>query len=211
MKNKFTFQLLAMDVARIVCIPLIAILRIKRYTPEGKKYSKKLVGGAIIAANHTAFIDPFVVGVTFWQRRLYFLAAEVVMQGKLRSFLLKGVGAIKIDRNSTDIEAIKKSIGVLKEGHPLLVFPQGGITKDDDVENIKSGAVLIALQAGVPIVPMHILPRSAWYKSRTVIIGNEINPQKFCTKKIPSTADINNITQALAEELDRCKNANGKE
>lgn len=172
-----------MDVARIVCIPLIAILRIKRYTPEGKKYSKKLVGGAIIAANHTAFIDPFVVGVTFWQRRLYFLAAEVVMQGKLRSFLLKGVGAIKIDRNSTDIEAIKKSIGVLKEGHPLLIFPQGGINKDDNVENIKSGAVLIALQAGVPIIPMHILPRSEWYKSRTVIIGNEINPKEFCAKK----------------------------
>ena len=203
----FRLKHLSMDLARLVCIPLPLLMRIKRRTPEGEKYTAKITGGAIITANHTSFSDPFIVGVTFWYRRLFFLVAEIVMKGKLRSSLLKGVGAIKIDRNSTDIEAITKSVDVLKEGYLLTVFPQGGINTNDDFDTVKSGAVLMALRAGVPIVPMHIMPRKRWYGTRTVVIGNSINPKDFC-KKFPSTADIKNITDMLANELNRCKNAN---
>ena len=203
----FKFSHIPMDAARLVCLPLLLLMRIKRRTPEGEKYKTKLKGGAIVTANHTSFTDPFIVGVTFWYRRLFFLVAEIVMKGKLRSTLLKGVGAIKIDRNGTDIEAITKSVDVLKNGYLLTVFPQGGINSDDTIDNVKSGAVLMALRADVPIIPMHIMPRKKWYGSRTVVIGNAINPKDFC-KKFPSTADIQNVTDMLANELNRCKNAN---
>ncbi len=204
----FDFKHFPMDMARLVCSVLLPILRIKRRTPEGKKYTQKIKGGAIIAANHTSFSDPFIVGVTFWYRRLFFLVAEIVMQGKLRSLLLKGVGAIRIDRNNADIEAINKSVAKLKQGYLLTVFPQGEIHKQDDIDTIKSGAVLMALRAGVPIIPMHILPRERWYNMRTVVIGKTINPKDYCQRKLPSTADIKNITDALINELNRCKSAN---
>ena len=207
----FDIRHLPMDIARLVCSGLPLILRIKRRTPEGEKYDKKIKGGAIIAANHTSFADPFIVGVTFWYRRLYFLVAEIVMKGKLRSTLLKGVGAIKIDRNSADIEAINKSVQKLKEGYLLTVFPQGGIHREDDIDTVKSGAVLMAIRAGVPIIAMHILPRKRWYNMRTIVIGKTIYPQDFYQRKIPSTTDINNITKALFEELNRCKNANNQD
>ncbi len=203
----FDFKHFPMDMARLVCSVLPPILRIKRVTPNGEKYKQKIKGGAILTANHTSFLDPFLVGVTFWYRRLYFLVAETVMKGKLRSILLKGVGAIKIDRAAADIEAINKSVEKLKKGYLLTVFPQGGIDRQDDIESIKSGAVLIALRAGVPIVPMHITPRKHWYNMRTVIIGETINPKEFCGGKFPSTADIKNITEALMNELKRCKSA----
>lgn len=208
MHKTFSFKYLAMDIARLVCAVLIPILRIKKKTPEGQIYSQKIKGGAIIAANHTSFVDPFIVGVTFWYRRLHFLVAEIVMRGKLRSTLLKGVGAIRIDRNGADIEAINTSVQKLKEGFLLAIFPQGGINKDDDVNTIKSGAVLMALKAGVPIIPMHILPRNKWYNMRTVVIGDAIDPKLYCSKKMPSTADIKNISDALVTELNRCKEAN---
>lgn len=204
----FSFKHLPMDLARVVCSILLPILRIKRRTPEGKKYTNKIKGGAIIAANHTSFADPFIVGITFWYRRLLFLVAEIVMQGKLRSLLLKGVGAIRIDRNHADIEAINKSVQKLKQGYLLTVFPQGEIHKKDDIDTIKSGAVLMALRAGVPIIPIHILPRKRWYNMRTVVIGNAIYPKEYCQRKLPSTADIKNITEALVSELNRCKSAN---
>jgi len=197
-----------MDLARLVCAILPIFMRIKRKTPQGKKYKGKIRGGALIAANHTSFLDPFIVGVSIWYRRLYFLVAEIVMQGKLRTLLLKGVGAIKIDRNGTDIEAINQSVNCLKKGYVLTVFPQGQIQRDDDIADIKSGAILMALKAEVPIIPMHILPRKKWYHMRTVVIGNVINPKDFCTKKMPSIADIKNISDALIEELIRCKTAN---
>jgi len=204
----FSFKSIPMDLARLVCSILLPILRIKKITPDGKKYSNTIRGGAIIAANHISFLDPFIVGVSIWYRRLYFLVAEIVMQGKLRTLLLKGVGAIKIDRNGTDIEAINQSVNCLKKGYVLTVFPQGQIQRDDDIADIKSGAILMALKAEVPIIPMHILPRKKWYHMRTVVIGNVINPKDFCTKKMPSIADIKNISDALIEELIRCKTAN---
>ncbi len=204
----FRLKHLPMDMARLVCAILPLIMRIRRRTPEGQKYKGKIKGGAIIAANHTAFVDPFVVGVTFWYRRMHFLVAEIVMKGRLRSLLLKGIGAIKIDRNAADIEAINKSVDKLKEGYLLTVFPQGGINREDDIDTIKSGAVLMALRANVPIVPIHMLPRKKWYSRRTVIIGKTIDPRDYCTGKAPTLANINKVSRVLMEELIRCKSAN---
>lgn len=200
----FDLRRFPQDLARLVCLPLLLVLRPKRLTPEGKKYTEKLDGGAILAANHTSFFDPFAVGVTFWYRRIFFFVAEVVMRGKFRPILLKGVGCIKVERSIADVEAIKKAIGILKEGRPLTVFPQGGINKGEEVNSLKSGAVLMALQAGVPIIPMHIYKRRHWYSRLEVVIGKTIYPNEMITKKIPSTADIERISEALLEEMNRC-------
>ena len=201
----FSFKQIPMDIARLVCAVLVPILRIKRITPEGEKYRSRIKGGAIIAANHTSFLDPFIVGVTFWYRRLHFLVAEVVMGGKMRSFLLRGVGAIKIDRNSADIEAITKSVNKLKQGYLLSVFPQGGINRQGEIDSVKSGAVLMAIRSNTPIIPMYIAPRKHWYNPRTVVIGNTVYPKQICNKAFPNASDIKNITDILAEELNRCK------
>lgn len=200
----FDFRRLPMDIARLVCSPLLLLYRVKRLTPEGEPYRLRIRDGAILAANHTSFADAFVLGVTVWYRRMFFMAAEVVMKGKLRSWLLKGVGAIRVDRNQADIEAIRQSVGVLKEGHLLAVFPQGGIVSGNQIQTIKSGVVLIALQAGVPIIPMYICPRKRWYDRKTVVIGKTLNLNEYIQKKFPSTADIAYISQKLLEEMNRC-------
>ncbi len=197
-------QRIAMAAARIVCIPLLLLYRMKRITPTGQPYKTKIRGGAILAANHTAFSDPFAVGVAFWYRRVYFLAAEIVMKGKLRSWLLKGVGAIRIDRYGADIEAIHRCVNVLKGGDTIAIFPQGNIDRGEQVQSLKSGAALIALQAGAPIVPMYIVPRKHWYNRRVVVIGETLDPQKYVQKKFPTTADIEMITDKLMEEMNRC-------
>ena len=197
----FNIKRLPMDIARIVCIPLFLVFRIKKITPDGKPYKQKIKGGAIIAANHSSFADPFIVGVTFWYRRLFFLMAEVVMGGRLRSTLLKGVGGIKIDRGTADIEAIKKSVGVLKDGHLLSVFPQGGIIRDGEGEALKSGSVLMAMQADVPIIPIYICKRKSAFERVKVIVGSEIRPKEICPKRFPSTQDMANVTEVLAKEM----------
>lgn len=203
-RKGYDFANLPMDVARIVCAPLLLLYRMKRVTPEGKPYEGHIQGGAVLAANHRTFSDPFLLGVAVWYRRMHFLAAEVVMKGRLRKWLLKGVGAVEIDRNGTDIEAIRKSVKLLKKGRLLAIFPQGGISQGDQIETLKSGAVLIALQAGVPIVPMYIVPGKRWYQRRVVVIGQALDPCSYLEKKFHSTADIERISQKLIEEMNRC-------
>ena len=202
--NFFELRHFPMDFARVNMALLPLIYRVRAKTPTGEKYRKKVRGGAIIAANHYDFSDPLVLFITFWYRRVFFLAGELVMDGSLKSKLLKGLGAIRIDRNIADMEAIRRCVGLLKEGHVLGVFPQGQLTKTQEVSSIKHGAVLMALQAGVPIVPMYIQPQPKWYKGRDVVIGEPIDPKVLCTKKIPSTADIQKISQILEAEMNRC-------
>lgn len=200
----FDIRHFPMDCARLMLMVLPLVYRVRAFTPTGEKYRKKIRGGAIIAANHNGFLDPVVLFVTFWYRRFFFLAGELVMDGSLKSKLMAGCGAIRIDRNIADMEAIRRCVGIMKEGHVLGVFPQGQITRTQEVSTLKHGAVLMALQAGVPIIPMYIKPRSKWYKAREVVIGDPIHPSELCTKKIPSTADIQKISDILAAEMNRC-------
>lgn len=200
----FDIRHFPMDCARLTLMLLPLVYPVRAFTPTGEKYRRILRGGAIIAANHNGFLDPVVLFVTFWYRRFFFLAGELVMDGTLKSKLMAGCGAIRIDRNIADMEAIRRCVGILKEGHVLGVFPQGQITRTQEVSTLKHGAVLMALQAGVPIIPMYIRPRSKWYQARQVVVGEPIHPGALCTKKIPSTADIQKISDILAAEMNRC-------
>lgn len=200
----FDLKRFPMDVARVGCAPLALIFRIKAQTPSGQKYRHKIRGGALVASNHYGFSDPLVLFTTFWYRRVFFLASEVVMEKPLRRFLMKGVGAIRIDRNIADMEAMRTAVGRMKEGRLLTIFPEGQLTKSEEVTGIKAGAVLMALQAGVPIYPMHIHPRGKWYRRKVVVIGDPIDPRELCTRKIPSTADIQRISDILMNEMNRC-------
>lgn len=201
----FQWKLIPYDLSHFVGNFTAIAFRMKRLHVGGTPYEGKIRGGAIFAMNHVGFADPFVVSVCFWYRRVFYLAAETVMQGKLRSLLLKGTGCIKIDRNISDLEAVKKCIGILKEGRTLAIFPQGGLTADGESVEVKSGAVLMALQAGVPIIPMYSPRREHWYRRKVVVIGDAIDCSTFVTKKIPSMKDIEAASDALQQAMLACK------
>ncbi len=202
-KIKSFLKLLAMDMGRLVSIIFVIAFRVRRVDTNGAPYKNKLKGGVLIAANHLNFVDPLVVGCTFWYRRMFFLAAEALMKNKLVALLLKGIGCIKIDRNISDIEAIGKSVRLLKKGKCLAMFPQGGIA--DQLDDIKAGAALIALQAGVPILPMYSAPRQNWWERRVAVVGKMIYPGDCVKGKIPSLLDLSLISDKLLSEMEKCK------
>lgn len=205
MKIRKFLATLAMDVGRLVSVIFVIAFRVRKLDREGRPYRKKLKGGILIAANHQGFIDPLVVSTTFYCRRVHFLVAEVVMKNKLLSLLLRGMGCIKIDRSISDIEAIGKSVAVLKDGRCLAMFPQGGIDRNDALEQVKAGAALIALQAGVPILPLYSAPRKHWWQRRVAVVGELIDPKAHLTRMIPSMEDITRISSTLLSEIEHCK------
>ena len=198
-------RFLAMDIGRLVCFSSVFIIRLKKYHVSGKPYNARLKGGAIISANHTSFLDPFVINTIFRYRRHFWLAAEVLMSNKIGRPFLKGMGCIEIDRHHTDLNAIKKCIKVLKSGRVLTVFPQGGISNEGEVENLKSGAVLMALQANVPILPIYFEKTGKrWFNYRAVI-GDAIDCNALCPKKMPSLSDMQMLTDTLQVKINECK------
>lgn len=199
----FNIKRFPMDFARFICFLLPLVFRIKKVyvSPKAKE---KLRGGAIIAANHTCFKDPFILGSCFWYRRLFFLAAEVVMKNKFVGALLRGVGCIKIDRNICDIESVRKSVSVLKDGHILAIFPQGGINREDEVSSIKSGIVLMAMQAKVPIVPTFVHHKSKDFKRNCIVIGEPIDA--FGSGEVKGIKSINEYADLVFEKMTECRN-----
>ena len=210
-KNKFArifnIKKVPMDMGRLVLLPLCLFFRMKRhYVSNEAKKSLKIRDGAIVVANHTGFSDPFKVNSIIPGRRTHFIAAEEVMKKGLIHLLLVGMGCIKIRRNIFDIECIKKSVGLLKDGYLLAMFPQGAITRDGSLDAIKSGAVLIAHQANVPIVPIYIKKRKHWWQRTHIAVGELFYCSDYCDKKMPGMKDIQQITQHLLEKTIECKN-----
>lgn len=212
MKGAFDFKYFFMDLGRsIYFIGDALFMRVKKVDLNGNKYKGKIQGGALICANHVDFLDPFVIGCSFLTRRVHFLAAEAVMRNWLLTTLLGGMGCIKIDRNISDIEAIRKSVNVLKNGKLLAMFPEGGIHRDGEVDTVKSGAALIALQAKVPILPVYSEKRKHWYQRRLVVIGEAFDPKELCERKIPSLKEMENISLKIKDCLNDCQDTYEKE
>ncbi len=210
-KNKFqrifNIKKLPMDLGRFFISVLPIYFRVrKHYVSKEARESLKIDDGAILVANHTGFADPFKVGCCIWHRRMHFIAAEEVMKTGLIHLLLKGMGCIKIRRNIFDIECIKKSVDLLKDGYLLAMFPQGEITRDGSLDSIKSGAVLIACQANVPIIPVYFKKRSSIFRRTDVVIGEKFYCSDYCSKKMPGMKDIETMTNVLLEKTIECKN-----
>ncbi len=191
-----------MDFARICCSAVPLFFHVKKiYVNDNAK--KKLRGGMFIAANHTCMIDPLLLCLCFWYRRMFYLAAESVMKNKLTKALLKGLGCIEINRNICDIESITKAVKVVSQGHTLAIFPQGAISTEDDMNTIKSGIILMAMRAKAPIVPCYIHNKEKKGDKRCIVIGEPL--EFFCENPFPGLKDIDRFANTVMEKMSECK------
>ena len=69
---------------------------------------------------------------------------------------MKGLDAFPVDRGHNDLNAVRTALKVLKDGHVLGLFPQGTRSPDNSRMPMLGGASMIALRAGVPVVPVFI-------------------------------------------------------
>lgn len=182
-------------------IPYYLFLRMDLYDTKKKKYREKLRGGALILANHSSFLDPFYIGCAFRHRRMYFMTADVVMKHPIVRILLTGMGCVSINRESYDIQAIKKITALAKDGQTVAIFPQGSVHRDNDMQEIKNGAILIAIQAGVPLVPIYTCKPKHFYHRQIAVIGEALHIEQ----KMPSLAEIDRYSAELLYRMQDCQ------
>ena len=115
-----------------------------------------LKGGLIIAANHQTYIDPFWIGLPI-KRALRFLAWDEAFDWPVVGKLMQLFGAWPIQIEGSDPTAIRRSLQWLKDGGAVVIFPEGARCKPSgELERFKNGAVRLALEANVPILPVTI-------------------------------------------------------
>ena len=113
-------------------------------------------GGLIIASNHVSYLDPAVLAASL-NRKIYFITKKEVFKNGFVSFILKNLNTISVDRKNTDILAFKKAINILREEKVLGIFPEGKRSSNGDLQELKLGAIRIAMKTGVPILPVGII------------------------------------------------------
>lgn len=115
----------------------------------------------MLAANHTSNFDPWPLGIPLYPRRfLRFMAKSELFFTPLRQFIV-ACGAFPVRRGERDLEAIETAVGLCREGHIVVMFPEGtrrrkGLRKKWEAR-AHTGAARIALDARVPLIPVAIV------------------------------------------------------
>lgn len=130
-------------------------------------------GGVLLVPNHASNLDPTTIACGL-PRQVHFLAKEELFVGALGTILLK-TNSHPLKRSGIDRGAIRLCRDILKQGHVLMIFPEGQRTKTGELLPPKPGAALIAAQARVPLVPAYIqgsleaMPTGAkWIKPKKI-------------------------------------------
>src|SRR5918994_1466740 len=118
-------------------------------------------GGFVLAANHNSNFDPWPLGIPLFPRRyLRFMAKSELFWTPFKQFAT-AAGAFPVRRGERDTAAIETAAQLCREGHVVVMFPEGtrrkkGLRKKYEAR-AHTGAARIALDANVPLVPAGIV------------------------------------------------------
>jgi 1-acyl-sn-glycerol-3-phosphate acyltransferase len=174
-------------------------------------------GPAIVVCNHLSYLDPLTFSHFLYNngRAPRYLGKESVFRIPVIGWVIKGAGQIPVSRESKDaIKGYEHAIAVLKAGHLLGVYPEGTLTRDEDLWPMKgkTGVARLALQTGVPVYPcaswgpekvippygkkIKLFPRT----KVSVIMGDPVDLSKWQGRAEDPSA-VEEATEAIMDEI----------
>lgn len=115
-------------------------------------------GGAVIAMTHFGYLEFALVEWATWlhnKRRIRFMAKRAVFDKPVLGSVLRGMRHISVDMKA-GASAYADAVAALRKGELIGVFPEAGVNASFTVRKLKTGAVRLAAEAGVPIIPVAI-------------------------------------------------------
>jgi 1-acyl-sn-glycerol-3-phosphate acyltransferase len=154
-------------VLRAVWLLIGPLVRLLYRTSRSGQRSVRRQGGVIVAFNHTSLLDPLLVSASI-PRPLRYLAKEVVLGGRVGSFLLRHVfGQIALREAGSNEDALTDAIAVLERGRAIAIAPEGARSFDGEIQRGRTGLARLAYATGAPIYPIAIRGAyEAWPRSR---------------------------------------------
>jgi acyl carrier protein len=134
-------------------------------------------GPAVLAVNHTSYLDAVVLLAVLGPRPFSFVAKREFEEHWLMRTLLKGFGTLFVERFEVQKSAEHADVLVdaVRSGASLVVFPEGTLTRNTGLMAFRAGAFQVAAQAGVPVVPValrgvrSVLRDGTWYARRAPV------------------------------------------
>jgi 1-acyl-sn-glycerol-3-phosphate acyltransferase len=161
-------------------------------------------GGAVMPINHTSYVDwlPAALAVHYRGRRIRYMIKAEMQQVKVVNFLIKHTKTIPVNRGAGS-EAYADAVRLLQAGEVVGLMPEATISRSFELKDFKTGAARMALEAGVPTVPLII-----WGAQR---IWTKDHPRNVGRKKIPvivaagqplsPAGDVEQLDATLRDEM----------
>jgi 1-acyl-sn-glycerol-3-phosphate acyltransferase len=133
-----------------------ALLRLKPIVSGEERLPSE--GGAVLAITHFGYMDFALTEWVVWlrsRRRIRFLATKGAFDAPVIGWLLRSMHHIPVDIQAGG-NAYVHAVDALRSGELLGVFPEAGVSASFTVRELKTGAVRMAAEAAVPIIPIVI-------------------------------------------------------
>ena len=157
-------------VYRAVVAVLLVVFRLLRLDVHGVDDDRiPAEGGAVLAITHFGYLEFAFAGKVVWLRRrryVRFLVTSVAFGNRVAGPLLRGMKHIPVDRRS-GTGAYEEAIRRLRAGQLVGVFPEAQVNRAWVVGECKTGAVRMAAEAGVPLIPVAV-----WGGHRVITRGH---------------------------------------
>lgn len=159
-------------------------------------------GGAVIACTHVSYLDFLFCGFGAQpaKRLVRFMAKQEVFHNRIAGPLMRGMHHISVDRGAGKA-SYGDAVDALRAGEIVGVFPEATISRSFTVKKMKTGAVRMAADAGVPLVPMAVWgTQRMWTKGRPKNLTQRHVPVSILSGEpfYPSGADN---AEALTKDL----------
>lgn len=168
-----------------------------------------LVGGGVVAMNHTGYLDFALAGFAFQpkKRLVRFMAKKEVFDHKVSGPLMRGMKHIPVDREA-GAGSYQAAVDALRSGELVGVFPEATISQSFELKEFKSGAARMAAEAGVPLIPVVLWgSQRVWTKGRKrtktrgtsirIVVGEPFVPEADPTA---ATTELKKRMQVLLEQ-----------
>ena len=183
----------------------------KIYYEDKSVQRRKIKGGALIVSNHYSVYDYPLIMFTFFGRTIRPLVAEVIFNksGFMNRFM-RHLGAIRVDRDSYDFSFMSTMVKCLKAKQVGLVFPESRIGEEDEkvdgMLEFKPSFVYMALEAGVPIIPVYTngvygKDKKKKHDRARIIIGKPINLSEMYDEDKSEKENINELCDYVREYI----------
>ncbi len=170
-------------------------------------------GGVLICANHIGMRDPVLLAASY-PRQVRFLAKKELFSVPIIRGIITAFGAIRLDRSTSDVGALKKAEEMIRFRQTVAIFPQGHRNPSTPVgeTEFKRGASFIASHTGCSVLPVYIQTKNQKYglfRRVKLHIGKLITPEQLLSREGESgyEAIIDRIREAI---IDLEAKANGE-
>lgn len=191
--------------AAITGLMKLLLLLLARWEVTGKEHVPKK-GPLLIVANHLSLVDPPLLAASV-PRAIHFMAKRELFTSFWSRLPVQAYGAFPVQRRGISKEGLARAQKLLAGGHALGAFPEGRRSRSARLQDADAGAALLALRAGVMVLPVGIagterLRTLRGWLSRPRLQVNigapfSLGPQA----KKPKAAELSQATQGLMASI----------